>query len=175
MQMKRQRIINWLSQTHTAYDEPDFFDDFQPAQLHHPLSPPATQNTNLKRKHSMSQHSAKRQRVGSPDENLESEVDMNEMTPKARSNILQQYTLPSAESQSQSQSQASGRSSPSKQMDALELSGFKWNRQLSTDNPDIPNELFEFLEEMNNCYAGISIISEALKVKGSEILRWAIN
>ncbi|EXK76521.1 hypothetical protein FOQG_18737 [Fusarium oxysporum f. sp. raphani 54005] len=129
--------------------------------------------TNLKRKRNMSQHSAKRTRLDSPEQDDDDEADVVEMTPKARSSLLRPHTLPPSESQSQSQSQASGRSSPSKQMDALELSGFRWNRQLSTDNPDIPSELFEFLEEMNNCYAGIGIIPQTLKVnKWKQILRF---
>ncbi|KAG6990635.1 hypothetical protein FocnCong_v020117 [Fusarium oxysporum f. sp. conglutinans] len=113
----------------------------------------------------MSEHSAKRQRVGPSEEDEEDVTNGILETPRANSMLRRgQTTLVSADSQSQT----SGRSSPSKQMDALELSDFKWNRQLSIDNPEIPDELYEFLTEMSSCNSGIGIISQSLKAELKE-------
>lgn len=105
--------------------------------------------------------SAKRPRIASSEDEDEDDEYLGEVdkTPRPQSNILRQHSLPS-----ESQSQTSGRSSPSKQMNSLELSGFKWNQQLSLANPDIPDELFEFLTGIVNCNNGIGIISRDEKV-----------
>lgn len=161
--MRDYRIIDWLSKTQPDCHRSDC-KGVQLTQQHHSLSPPGTQSTCRKRKRNMSEHSAKRQRVGPSEEDEEDVTNGILETPRANSMLRRgQTTLVSADSQSQT----SGRSSPSKQMDALELSDFKWNRQLSIDNPEIPDELYEFLTEMSSCNSGIGIISQSLKVNPS--------
>ncbi|KAK7575162.1 hypothetical protein V3481_017127 [Fusarium oxysporum f. sp. vasinfectum] len=156
--------IHWLSKTQPDCHRSDC-KGVQLTQQHHPLIPPGTQSTCRKRKRKVSEHSAKRQRVGPSEEDEEDVANGILETPRANSMLRRgQTTLVSADSQSQT----SGRSSPSKQMDALELSDFKWNRQLSIDNPEIPDELYEFLTEMSSCSSGIGIISQNLKAEIKE-------
>ncbi|RTE68647.1 hypothetical protein BHE90_016976 [Fusarium euwallaceae] len=160
--MKYQRIIEWISQTNLGCDWSHHLDDKAEAH-HHPLSPPATQDTHRKHKRTMSERSgqsAKRPRIESSEDENDEYLDEVDKTPRPHSNILRQHSFPS-----ESQSQTSGRSSPSKQMNTLELSGFKWNQQLSLANPDIPDELFEFLTEIVNCNNGIGIISQDEKAQ----------
>ena len=70
-----------------------------------------------------------------------------------------------SDSQSQASSRASGRSSPTKRMAAMELNldGLE-SRTLSLTNPDLPNALADLLSEIEGCSTGAGVVSRSRKV-----------
>ncbi|KPM34474.1 hypothetical protein AK830_g12100 [Neonectria ditissima] len=170
--MKAEDIISWLSQ-------PEFEVSRSPTTIlgklpdhnqQQPLSPPQSR----KRHHMMADDShptPKRQRV-------ERDATGLDETPRASSSrgglgsqpSLQMAPpgslLPPASASQSIQSQPSGRSSPSKQMAALELDPGGINtRALSLVDPRLPPALSSLLKELERCHIGIGVISSSLQAE----------
>ncbi|KAH6867695.1 hypothetical protein B0T10DRAFT_325391 [Thelonectria olida] len=150
-----------------------------------PLSPPSSDGPCRGKRRSMSEDvllpTPKRKKVGGYNDDrdveetprahgsrLERRDDDGAASPSKRQGqrrrIQTASPIPSLSSRSESQSQASGRSSPSKRIAALELDpdGIE-TRVLSLTNPLLPDTLAEILSELEDCSNGFGVVSRRCK------------